>query len=432
MAYSEADQQRRDQAIAAYQADANNALALLQSARVHLPLDGGLLISEAGALIAQDDQAALDNLTAVLDQAPDWIDGHIALAQFRFEKADPDYLAQIEKALQLSGPKAALWRLYMQLLADGGQARRACDTALSLRKKGAPAKELMLLEARYAGLAGLHDRAGRLFAQLPGDWEIKNLDETRHQMRIQDFAKADKLLQVLRDQNSEQVTVWALTELCWRIMDDPRHSWLLPEPLMPVQINLHCDAALVQSLSQLLHKWHHSKSRPLSQSVRHGSQTRGNLFFRRNGEIAELKQSFMAAITDYIGSWPAEDPDHPLLHHRDQKMALTAGWSILIKPPGHHVSHVHDGGLISSAFHIGIPQQSETGNGGGALELGRAPIDLACDVEPLTHFQPKAGHLVLFPSFLYHGTRPIDRGERLTIAFDAGAVGAGAVGTDGA
>jgi predicted 2-oxoglutarate/Fe(II)-dependent dioxygenase YbiX len=32
--------------------------------------------------------------------------------------------------------------------------------------------------------------------------------------------------------------------------------------------------------------------------------------------------------------------------------------------------------------------------------------------------EPKVGRLVLFPSFLWHGTRPFPRGERMTIAFD--------------
>jgi hypothetical protein len=37
---------------------------------------------------------------------------------------------------------------------------------------------------------------------------------------------------------------------------------------------------------------------------------------------------------------------------------------------------------------------------------------------PLATVEPKPGRLVLFPSFLFHGTRPFASGERLTIAFD--------------
>jgi predicted 2-oxoglutarate/Fe(II)-dependent dioxygenase YbiX len=45
------------------------------------------------------------------------------------------------------------------------------------------------------------------------------------------------------------------------------------------------------------------------------------------------------------------------------------------------------------------------------------------DLPPLATFEPKPGRLVLFPSFLFHGTRPFTGGERLTVAFDLTAAG---------
>jgi hypothetical protein len=41
------------------------------------------------------------------------------------------------------------------------------------------------------------------------------------------------------------------------------------------------------------------------------------------------------------------------------------------------------------------------------------------DLAPLKIVEPRAGGLILFPSYLYHGTRPFCAGERLTVAFDA-------------
>jgi len=37
---------------------------------------------------------------------------------------------------------------------------------------------------------------------------------------------------------------------------------------------------------------------------------------------------------------------------------------------------------------------------------------------PIRTIEPKPGRLVLFPSTMWHGTRPFDAGERLTVAFD--------------
>ena len=56
--------------------------------------------------------------------------------------------------------------------------------------------------------------------------------------------------------------------------------------------------------------------------------------------------------------------------------------------------------------------------GEGQLELGRPPKDIDLGTEPLATYKPEPGHLVLFPSFLYHGTTPLQSGERLTVAFD--------------
>ena len=75
--------------------------------------------------------------------------------------------------------------------------------------------------------------------------------------------------------------------------------------------------------------------------------------------------------------------------------------------------------MISSALYLEVP-----GNGAGEdpqsgwLELGRPPADLKLDLEPLALIKPKPGYMALFPSTLYHGTRPFKEGQRLSVAFD--------------
>ena len=43
---------------------------------------------------------------------------------------------------------------------------------------------------------------------------------------------------------------------------------------------------------------------------------------------------------------------------------------------------------------------------------------LGLAIAPSRMVQPLPGRLVLFPSYLWHGTVPFEGGERLTIAFD--------------
>jgi hypothetical protein len=52
------------------------------------------------------------------------------------------------------------------------------------------------------------------------------------------------------------------------------------------------------------------------------------------------------------------------------------------------------------------------------LTLGEPQAELELDLEPHRLVEPQPGRLVLFPSTMWHGTRPFEAGERLTVAFD--------------
>ena len=153
------------------------------------------------------------------------------------------------------------------------------------------------------------------------------------------------------------------------------------------------------------------------QSVRGGTQTRWRLFDRPEPELAQLKGAVEAALADYVAALPPADPRHPLLRHRDSRLTITGSWSVRLTASGYHVSHIHPRGLIGSACYFEVPEDPAT-SGGGALELGRPPPDLKLDLAPLHVVAPRPGLLVLFPSYLHHGTTPFTAGERLSVAFD--------------
>ena len=69
-------------------------------------------------------------------------------------------------------------------------------------------------------------------------------------------------------------------------------------------------------------------------------------------------------------------------------------------------------------MYIVLPGEAERGPAeAGWLSLGEA-TELGIDLPPIRTVEPKPGRLVLFPSTMWHGTRPFDAGERLTVAFD--------------
>jgi thioredoxin-like negative regulator of GroEL len=416
---SAAEMIARDAAIAAYHRGAPDALALLQSALQDAPHDGGLLICEAGARHDLGDPDPLARLRAVLDLAPDWVDGHVAYARIAWEsQLDAQPLARIAAALARLPDHAALWVRYMGLLVDSGQAVRAADVAADLLRRTPGNAELMLLEARYAGLGGDLARASRIFARLPPDWADKALDHARHCLRLGDIAAATVLLDNARSAAPTSVAAWALSELAWRASGDPRHDWLL-SPAMVEQFRLPLTDAELTALIAAVRACHHAQVRPLGQSVRDGTQTRGILHQRADPAIVSFFEAVSLTLADYWQHLPPTDLAHPLLRARDRALAIVGSWSIRIVDGGYHISHIHDSGLLSSACHLVVPAPNDAEEQAGWLELGRPPADIPLPLAPLHSIAPRPAHLVLFPAFLYHGTRRFASGERLTIAFDA-------------
>lgn len=100
-------------------------------------------------------------------------------------------------------------------------------------------------------------------------------------------------------------------------------------------------------------------------------------------------------------------------------MTIEGSWSVRLTSQGFHVNHVHPEGVLSSACYISLPPSLGAGDTrDGWLELGRPPEQLSLGLEPLASIEPRPGRLALFPSYLFHGTRPFADGERLTVAFD--------------
>jgi len=142
------------------------------------------------------------------------------------------------------------------------------------------------------------------------------------------------------------------------------------------------------------------------------------LFWRKEPELQELSRAINDALRRYQRKLPCADVNHPLLRHREASWRLGGSWSVRLTTGGFHVSHIHPQGIVSSAFYVSLPDDSGMDDQAGWLELGRPPAALKIGLEPLSAIHPKPSRLALFPSYFFHGTRPFERGERLTVAFD--------------
>jgi hypothetical protein len=76
-------------------------------------------------------------------------------------------------------------------------------------------------------------------------------------------------------------------------------------------------------------------------------------------------------------------------------------------------------GWISSALYIAVPDRRPgEPSDSAALVLGEPDARLGLDLAAHTTIAPRPGRLVLFPSWMWHGTRPFAEGRRLSVAFD--------------
>ena len=84
------------------------------------------------------------------------------------------------------------------------------------------------------------------------------------------------------------------------------------------------------------------------------------------------------------------------------------------------MNHFHPEGWLSSAFYVQVPEEAGDATlKRGWLKFGE-PGQAASVLAPTGYVQPQPGRLVLFPSYLWHGTTALTQDTvRLTVAFDA-------------
>jgi hypothetical protein len=160
----------------------------------------------------------------------------------------------------------------------------------------------------------------------------------------------------------------------------------------------------------------------VNQSLRGGSQTSGGLFGRRDPVIAALRDAIANAVTRHAASLP-DDPSHPFLRRKSAGIRFAGSWSVRLRSSGRHVNHFHQEGWISSAYYVSLPPavtQASEDDLSGCIQFGEPPAELGLDLGPRRVIRPRTGQLVLFPSYLWHGTVPFnDEAPRITVAFDA-------------
>jgi tetratricopeptide (TPR) repeat protein len=172
-------------------------------------------------------------------------------------------------------------------------------------------------------------------------------------------------------------------------------------------------------LNAVLDRLHPATREFVGLSLRGGSQTPDNLFGGGHILVERLKVRIDEAVARYIATLP-EDVAHPFLSRRARNFRYSGSWSSRLRDCGFHVNHLHPMGWISSCYYVAVPDavKNETAQQGW-IKFGEPSLQMELKTPLRRVLQPAAGRLVLFPSYMWHGTIPFhDAAARTTIAFD--------------
>jgi tetratricopeptide (TPR) repeat protein len=216
----------------------------------------------------------------------------------------------------------------------------------------------------------------------------------------------------------------ALLGTAWRMLGDGRDELLNGyDDLMQVfdlepPPGFSSMADFNEELNEWLSGFHTATREPLEQSLRGGSQTRGNIFGQGHALAEKLKSRIDQAITSYIAA-VKPDAHHPFRGRRGRGFRFQGSWSSRLRDCGFHVNHIHPGGWISSCYYVALPEAvKDEDSKQGWIKFGEPSFEVGLSMRRA--IQPKPGRLVLFPSYMWHGTIPFrDNAARTTIAFDA-------------
>ncbi|HVL79317.1 MAG TPA: putative 2OG-Fe(II) oxygenase [Sphingomicrobium sp.] len=383
------------------------------------PGDPAILSGLVAALISErriDD--ALAGLERALERSPLWIEGHVLLSELRWTEGERDGFARsFAQALALHPGNLDLRRQQIGTLLHAEQYDQLLGAIAEGRK--ALGEQLMFDANEAVVYSELNEieRADALFRPLAeiADSTVQ-LRRARHLLRSWRPGEASDLIDRWLG-HDEQAAFWPYAAIAWRMTGDSRWAWLEGDPRFVGVYDLADRLPPMDRLAETLRTLHTTRGQPLEQSVRGGTQTDGHLFQRIDPVIVELREAIRAAVAEHAASLPDHDPDHPLLRSPREPIAFTGAWSVRLQGGGHHANHVHPKGWLSSALYIVLPPDLGE-EGAGWLTLGEPQAQLGLGLPPVRTVEPKPGRLVLFPSTMWHGTRPFRAGERLTVAFD--------------
>ena len=380
-----------------------------------------LVLARAMQVQSRFDEAE-DAYRQALARRPGYGEGLRDLSQLLWMR-DADLEAAcvpLDAAIAASPDASMLRQIKARLLEYAGEGERAYRTLVAGPLDGpgelSAAQSCLMLDARRA-----LDHANRAAALAGGDVPAIMVTQAECLLALGEAEAALAPIEALRAREPLNQHVLAFQATAWRMLGDDRYgpmydydAFVRPYRLETPQGWASLEAYLVD-LARALHQLHTLKTHPVGQSLRGGSQTAAALTQSDDPAIRAFFQVIDRPIRNYMAA--VGQGGDPLRARNTGDYRIQGSWSVRLRPNGFHADHIHSNGWLSSACHIELPPEVAGEGREGWLRFGAPPSlpNLAAE----HHVQPQPGTLVLFPSYMWHGTQPFGgEASRLTLAFD--------------
>lgn len=391
----------------------------------------GVDAPETWLLLARCDLALgrLDAADAAYREAirrrPDMYDAQRELAQLVWMRTGDAAAttAEIDRVLVAQPGHVAMHMLKAHALEFAGRADEAFAQISRLATEMPKQTALLIHAAQLATGLGLAEDADRLSAlactrALP-DLPIL-LTRTAALLAAGKAQQASDLAADMRRKWSTNQHAIALQATAWRMLGDERYRELYDYDALVGAWTLDTPAgwssleAYVADLAMALKDIHTFEEHPFSHSLRHGSQA-ADILRRPHPALQALPKALDGPIRRHLAKLGSGAD--PVRARNRGTYAFQGMWSVRLKPGGYHVDHVHQEGWLSSACYI---ETVPPGAGReGWIRFGQPGLPVRPPLEAEHFIEPKPGMLVLFPSYMWHGTVPFGGDKRrLTFAFD--------------
>lgn len=328
--------------------------------------------------------------------------------------------APLDAAIVVSPATPLLRQIKAKLLEYAGQGERAYHTLVAGPLDG-PGELAAAQACLTRDPSRALDHANRAAALAGGEVAAIMVTQAECLLALGQAKAALATIEALRAREPLNQHVLAFQATAWRMLSDPRYrelydydAFVRPYRLEAPEGWASLEAYLVD-LAGALHDLHTLKTHPVGQSLRGGSQTSASLAQRDDPAIRAFFQAIDKPIRDYMAALGRGDD--PMRARNTGDYRIQGSWSVRLRPNGFHADHIHSNGWLSSACHIELPPAVQGEGREGWLRFGAPPGLPSLAAEH--HVQPQPGTLVLFPSYMWHGTQPFGgEASRLTLAFD--------------